>query len=283
MMLNSTSFPAVRIQEDATVYYIPYQYGSLIGPEKQWDEEWAYHFFKANWSHSIWIAVLYSCAVHLGEKAMADRKPFKLKWPLIIWNAALAIFSLAGTIRMAEEFSYVLTNFPLLDSISYAVDPKEPAAFWAGLFAASKLFELLDTAFVVARKKPLIFLHWYHHAVVLVYVWHSACELVAGGRWFITMNYGVHALMYAYYALTAAGIRLPRSFSMVITTLQTTQMLIGVAISFAVLHYKLQGRIMQQSYENLLLCFAIYSSFAVLFMNFFHKSYLKKREKSKTA
>lgn len=38
---------------------------------------------------------------------MADRKPFNLKWPLIIWNAALAIFSLAGTIRMAEEFTWV--------------------------------------------------------------------------------------------------------------------------------------------------------------------------------
>ncbi|GMS85162.1 hypothetical protein PENTCL1PPCAC_7337, partial [Pristionchus entomophagus] len=280
MFNSSTTVPAIRVEEGYTLYYIPYQFGSLIGPEKYWDENWAFQFFSTNWSHSIWIALLYSVAVHAGERWMAERKPFNLKLPLIIWSAALAIFSLAGTIRMGEEFLYVLRTRSFLDSISYSVDPSEPAAFWACLFAISKLIELGDTLFIVAKKKELIFLHWYHHAVVLVYVWHSATELVAGGRWFITMNYAVHTLMYAYYAVTAAGFRLPRGLSMLITTLQTTQMLVGVAISFTVLHYKLQGRIMQQSYENLLLCFAIYSSFAVLFMNFFQKLYLEKKVKT---
>ncbi|GMS80884.1 hypothetical protein PENTCL1PPCAC_3058, partial [Pristionchus entomophagus] len=205
---------------------------------------------------------------------MAKRKPIDLKMPLILWNVFFALFSFAGTIRMGEEILFVLRTRPLLDSISYCVDPSQPAAFWAGCFAASKAVELGDTLFVVLRRKRLIFLHWYHHAAVLIYVWHSATELVAGGRWFITMNYAVHAIMYSYYAVTAVGIRPPRCFSLLITTLQTTQMLIGVIISFTVLHYKLQGRVIQQSYENLLLCFAIYTSFAVLFMNFFQNSYM---------
>lgn len=85
MMLNSTSFPAVRIQEDATVYYIPYQYGSLIGPEKQWDEEWvswrrmkneSLHFFakrrilhpdSPNQKDSEWTALISGVSLLQGE------------------------------------------------------------------------------------------------------------------------------------------------------------------------------------------------------------------------
>lgn len=35
---------------------------------------------------------------------------------------------------------------------------------------------------------------------------------------------------------------------------------------------------MQQTYENLFFSFAIYASFAILFSNFFSKSYLKEKE-----
>ncbi|KAF8374529.1 hypothetical protein PRIPAC_80958 [Pristionchus pacificus] len=76
---------------------------------------------------------------------------------------------------------------------------------------------------------------------------------------------------------------MPRAVSMMITTLQTTQMFTGVAISFIVFYWKLQGRVMQQSFENLFLCFAVYVSFAVLFSDFFSKAYLEKAPKAKAA
>lgn len=36
-----------------------------------------------------------------------------------------------------------------------------------------QVVELGDTLFIVMRKRPLIFLHWYHHVTVLVFSWHS--------------------------------------------------------------------------------------------------------------
>jgi len=36
------------------------------------------------------------------------------------------------------------------------------------------------------------------------------------------LNYGVHSLMYTYYALKAAEVKVPRSISKVITTLQVS-------------------------------------------------------------
>lgn len=45
------------------------------------------------------------------------------------------------------------------------------SGFWSTMFVLSKVPELGDTLFIVLRKQPLIFLHWYHHATVLVYSW----------------------------------------------------------------------------------------------------------------
>jgi len=61
--------------------------------------------------------------------------------------------------------------------------------------------ELGDTVFIVLRKQPLIFLHYYHHVTVLCYIWLTADAINSTCVWFGVMNYGIHSLMYSYYAL----------------------------------------------------------------------------------
>lgn len=68
---------------------------------------------------------------------------------------------------------------PFTDSVCFSVDPTGPASFWACMFAFSKIAELGDTLFLVLRKRPVIFLHWYHHAVVLIYCWHSGSSSIS--------------------------------------------------------------------------------------------------------
>lgn len=131
-----------------------------------------------------------------------------------------------------------------------------------------------DTVFIVLRKQRLIFLHWYHHITVLVYSWYSYKDQVAGGGWFMTMNYLVHSFMYTYYAARAAGYRVPRPCAMVITATQIMQMMMGLAVLGLVYHWMHEVRC--PSYmPNIAWGSLMYLSYLVLFASFFYKSYLK--------
>ncbi|CAI4232833.1 unnamed protein product [Auanema sp. JU1783] len=273
---------AVWSGNGVNILYAPYKY-EAFGPEKLWDDVTVHTFFAKHWSASIWLAIAYVGIVNVLQKFMENRKPYSMRALLLAWNGFLAVFSIMGTWRFGIEFVNILTTRPFTDSICFSVDPRGPAAFWACLFSFSKIAEFGDTLFLILRKRPVIFLHWYHHAVVIILSWHSAVELTAAGRWFIMMNYFVHSIMYTYYAIASLGYRLPKIVSMTVTALQTAQMLIGVAISVLVLFIKLNGQLCQQSYDNLAICFAIYASFLILFSSFFNTAYLTTRPKKDAA
>lgn len=52
------------------------------------------------------------------------------------------------------------TNFSAINNNGNGLFVFELTAFWGWLMALSKMAELGDTAFIVLRKQPLIFLHW---------------------------------------------------------------------------------------------------------------------------
>ena len=43
--------------------------------------------------------------------------------------------------------------------------------------------------------QQVIFLHWFHHATVMLYCWHAYHNRVAPGLWFAAMNFLVHSIM----------------------------------------------------------------------------------------
>ena len=98
----------------------------------------------------------------------------------------------------------------------------------------SKIPELFDTFFIVARQSPLIFLHWYHHVTVLLYCWHSYATEAPQALYFIAMNYSVHAIMYMYYFLMMiakpdSGLKkFLKSIAGMITAMQLSQMVVGI-------------------------------------------------------
>ncbi|KAF4736313.1 hypothetical protein FOZ63_032338, partial [Perkinsus olseni] len=155
-----------------------------------------------------------------------------------------------------------------------AFNLKKPLALW-NLFLANsdKYFELIDTAFLVLRKKNVNFLHWFHHATVLLYCWHAGAYEQPTGIFFATMNYMVHSIMYFYYFLSSVGHK-PK-WGLTVTILQITQMLIGMFV-VAVHYYSLRTvPRCDGATEDLLAAFLMYTAYLVLFAQFFVGRYVK--------
>lgn len=179
------------------------------------------------------IVSIYLLAVWGGQKLMAHRAPLRLKWSLAAWNGALALFSFLGACRTVPQLLFNLATMPMRDTVCLPADASawgnNATGLWVVLFVLSKVPELGDTLFLVLRKRSVIFLHWYHHVTVLLYCWHAFATEAPQALYFVAMNYSVHAVMYTYYACSAAKIRFPLP-PYLITVAQISQMVVGVAV-----------------------------------------------------
>ncbi|CAL8261268.1 unnamed protein product [Arctogadus glacialis] len=243
--------------------------------ERRFDEREALEWMQENWSKSFMFCGLYAALIFGGQHFMRERPKLNLRKPLVLWSLSLAIFSIIGAVRTGWYMMYVLTTSGFKQSVCDTSFYSAPVSkFWAYAFVLSKAPELGDTVFIVLRKQRLIFLHWYHHITVLVYSWYSYKDQVAGGGWFMTMNYGVHSLMYTYYAARAAGLRVPRPLAILITTTQILQMAMGLAVLGLVYRWMHEVRCPTQV-DNVAWGSLMYLSYLVLFASFFYNSYLR--------
>src|SRR3989338_939572 len=131
---------------------------------------------------------------------MRGLQPFGLERLLFVWNALLAGLSMAGTVLVLQDAYAFREQGPsllatLCSSNEWFASP------WVMLFCASKFAELLDTVFLVLRKRPVIFLHWYHHIATLLYCWDALSHFANVSAIFCIMNLAIHSIMYLYYCL----------------------------------------------------------------------------------
>ncbi|KAK9888398.1 hypothetical protein WA026_000649 [Henosepilachna vigintioctopunctata] len=229
-----------------------------------------------NWKNGFYYIGIYMVLIFGGQYLMQNRPRFELRGVLVIWNSLLATFSIIGACRTLPEFLHIITNHGLYHSVCVPsfIELDKVSGFWTFMFVLSKLPELGDTIFIVLRKQPLIFLHWYHHITVLLYSWFSYTEYTASARWFIVMNYCVHSIMYSYYALRAMQYKPPKQIAMVITTLQLLQMVIGCAVNVWAYQLLQSGAECHVTPINVKISITMYLSYFVLFARFFYKSYL---------
>lgn len=235
-----------------------------------------------NWTTCFYYIGAYMVVVFGGQHYMASRPAYQLRGLLVLWNFLLATFSLMGTCRTLPEMLHTLWNYGFYHSVclrSYA-DTNRVSSFWTWVFVLSKVPELGDTVFIILRKQPLIFLHWYHHASVLLYTWYSYAEFIAPARWFVVMNYIVHSSMYTYYGLKALRYRLPKSLAMAITTLQLSQMVVGVYVNIWAYQVKQSGQECLVSQHNINMSLLMYFSYFLLFAHFFYRAYFHGGSKS---
>lgn len=256
-----------KVSHQCPGYYLPFE----CGPRYEVYQTWL------NNHHEQYIVAIiaYLGIIYFGKKYMADRKPMNLTVPLFIWNTCLSVFSILGFLRLSQEFIQLYLEGGMY-RLSCNNDTDSIRAFWTLAFCLSKIAELGDTIFLVLRKRPVIFLHWYHHITVLVFTWNACAQAAAFGRLFMLMNYCVHSFMYTYYALQSVKIRAPKFVSMTITTMQILQMVGGMATILYAQNQLSNGKSCQVRQSIITSGLVMYASYFVLFVNFFINAYLSK-------
>lgn len=253
----------------------------LTAPE--FPEEDAKQWIGSHFYLTFQISTLYMAFVFGTRYLLRDRAPFKLFVPLNAWNLFLAVFSIMGTIRLTPEFFNTLYYGGFEDSFcKVGTFTSGLNGYWVWLFIVSKMFELVDTVFLVLRKRPLLFLHWYHHILTMVYAFYSYPQSPGFNRWGIYLNFMVHGFMYSYYFLRSMRVKVPGQVAKFITTIQILQFVISVAI-LAHLGYLIFGKQMQCDFDHKSFALAVGMdmSYLVLFVNFFLQAYVFRGGKTK--
>jgi len=225
---------------------------------------------------AIQVSVAYVVVIFTIKWLMRNREPFQLTVPLNIWNFLLAAFSIIGTIKLSPEFFGTIEDLGLTGSYCKIAHLTEgTSGYWVWLFMTSKMIELVDTVFLVLRKRPLMFLHWYHHVLTLIYAFYSYPHSPGFNRWGIYLNFSVHAFMYSYYFLRSMKIRVPGIVARFITTIQIVQFIIACSIlgHLGVLIYG-QGVNCDFEPKVFLLASFMNITYLTLFINFFLQSYV---------
>jgi len=230
---------------------------------------------------SSWVPILtvalYFIGITAGQKYMENREPLDLRKALAFWNLFLSVFSAVGFFRMAPHLLHNLYHYDFVTNLcadGFKMVGYGPSAYYGLIFALSKFAELFDTFFIVARKKKLMFLHWYHHITVLLICWHTVVTHTPAGFIFSVVNYGVHMVMYFYYFLMAVKCKPAWFRPVVITVGQILQMVVGVYVCARAWKWaEMDG--CHASSQNIKLTLLMYASYLYLFGAFFVQRYVQ--------
>jgi len=251
-----------------------------------WKVEKTIAFMQAWVPISFAITGVYLAAIYFGQKAMKNRKPFELDTALTAWNFAFSLFSAIATVKLLPELIWSIQHLGFVGSYcfneNYYTDSS--TGYWGWLFVMSKAPELFDSAFLVLRKKPVIFMHWYHHAMTFVYAQITYSEKQAWCRWSLALNLAVHSVMYFYFAIRAMKYETPRWVAKFVTTIQLVQFVISCYIFGHLFIIKWNNSIPDCacSWNVLSIGGVMYLSYLYLFADFFYKAYIQKRSPTKS-
>lgn len=239
--------------------------------------EWAFR----NWKIPVVSCVIYLILVPLGKRLMADRPPYELRGVLTIWNVFLAVFSVLGAVATAPDLISYVKEGGFGYSVCFTeIHHKSWLAFWSVLFCVSKIVEFGDTFFIIVRKTPLTFLHWYHHVTVCLYSWQSLALWNSPAHWFCAMNFTIHSVMYSYYVLKSSRVPMPSFVAPAVTFLQLVQFAVGLAVILTAA-FNFWGGYECHATQPVIVCgLIVYGSYLVLFANFFIKRHCSKRSPS---
>jgi len=234
-----------------------------------------------SWAGAAISVLSYVVCVKLLQRVMAKREPVKFTGPLHIFTLAhnwfLALLSLFMGLAICRELyeTYVRHGHEVLFCDRDTQLSRGPIIFFLYIFYLSKYYELLDTFILVLKKKPVIFLHIYHHFITLLltYVMLST-EVVM--QWIcILTNCFVHVFMYSYYAGREHGWHnLCDQFKQWVTRVQIVQFVLDLVLIGYAMTWQIGsgGQCSGPMWAWVFGC-SVIASFLLLFIQFYIVSY----------
>ncbi|CAG8548381.1 9175_t:CDS:2 [Acaulospora morrowiae] len=127
----------------------------------------------SNWQFIVGSWVTYFTIIASLELFMKSRQPFSLRIVSAAHNLFLCILSALmfgyGIFYYYERFQTRGAGECFCTSDESSLNGR--LSYVTYIYYLSKFDELLDTVILALKKKPIIFLHWYHHAIVILMVW----------------------------------------------------------------------------------------------------------------
>ncbi|KAL7821136.1 fatty acid elongase-like protein [Trichoderma gracile] len=233
---------------------------------------------------SIFVAIYY-LVIFGGRELMRNREPFKLKTLFLIHNFVLTAVSAALLALFVEQLLPTIARRGLLYAVCDANGGwTQPLIVLYYMTYLTKYLELLDTVFLFLKKKPLTFLHCYHHGATALLCY---TQLIGSTsvQWVpIALNLLVHVVMYWYYFQSARGVRI--WWKEWVTRLQIIQFVIDLGFVYFA-SYTYFASTYWPRMPNWGSCagreFAAYSgivilsSYLVLFISFYFATYATKK------
>jgi len=232
----------------------------------------------------VLAVVLYAAFLYYGTRFFSKRKPLNIRRTMAVWNLFLAVYSMLSVLHAIPGVP-VIAKSSIRDIL--CENPEShyggSAELWTILFVLSKFAELFDTFFIVVHKKPLIFLHWYHHISVLLFCWVAFQEKTPSSMFFGPINACVHSIMYFYYFLMAIK-KKPKWFNAIwLTVGQIVQMVVGTTMSVLSMYFYMTDESCSLKKGSLISSIFLYGSYLYLFSSFFYDRYFKGNKNAKFA
>ncbi|KAF9876720.1 fatty acid elongase [Colletotrichum karsti] len=235
--LTFKSHPFAVVREAPSIIFSPWRtfdkvFTSLAGyPTSEFEFVYG-HTPLSTLTETLVMVALYLIIIFGGREMMRDRKPMKLNTLFKIHNLFLSLLSGALLVLFIEQVAPSLWQNGLYRSICTGAGWTQPLVVLYYVNYLIKYYELIDTVFLMVKKKPLTFLHCYHHPAT---VFLCFTQLIGNTpiSWVpITLNLLVHVVMYWYYFQTARGVKV--WWKEWITRLQITQFVLDLGFVYFV-------------------------------------------------